>query len=82
VVEQAFNPNTGEAEEGLVYKVSSGTARAVQRNLVSKKKKKQKQKQQQQQQKKKHVYYLQCKALLQSFISILQENLGKNFIYF
>ena len=43
-----FNPSTWEAEAGrisefeasLVYKVSSRTARAIQRNPVSKKKKK------------------------------------------
>jgi hypothetical protein len=43
----AFNPNTWEAEAGgslefeasLVYRVSSRTARATQRNPVSKKKK-------------------------------------------
>jgi hypothetical protein len=47
VVAHAFNPSTGEAEAGgflifedsLVYKVSSRTARAMQRNPVSKKKK-------------------------------------------
>ena len=35
----AFNPSTQEAEAGgfLVYKVSSRTARAIQRNHVSKK---------------------------------------------
>jgi hypothetical protein len=40
----AFNPSILEAEAGryLVYKVSSGTARAIQRNPVSKKKKKKK----------------------------------------
>jgi hypothetical protein len=43
-VEHAFNPSTQEAEAGgfefkvsLVYKVSSRTARATQRNTVSKK---------------------------------------------
>jgi hypothetical protein len=44
VVEHAFNPSTREAEAGrflsseanLVYKVSSRTARAIQRNPVSK----------------------------------------------
>jgi hypothetical protein len=46
VVAHAFNPNTWEAEAGgflslrPVYKVSSRTARATQRNPVSKKKKK------------------------------------------
>jgi hypothetical protein len=47
VVAHAFNPSTWEAEAGgshefeasLVYKVSSRTARATQRNPVSKKKK-------------------------------------------
>ena len=50
VVVHAFNPSTREAEAGgflssrpsLVYKVSSRTARATQRNPVSKKKKKSK----------------------------------------
>jgi hypothetical protein len=36
VVEQAFNPSTWEAEASLVYRVSSRTARATQRNPVSK----------------------------------------------
>jgi hypothetical protein len=47
VVAQAFNPNTGgrgrwisEFEASLDYKVSSWTARATQRNPVSKKPKK------------------------------------------
>jgi hypothetical protein len=47
MVANAFNPSTREAEAGvflqaeagLVYKVSSRTARATQRNPVSKKKK-------------------------------------------
>ena len=46
VVAHAFNPRTREAEAGgfefkasLVYRVSSRTARAAQRNPVSKKKK-------------------------------------------
>jgi hypothetical protein len=46
MVAHAFNPSTQEAEAGesefeasLVYKVSSRTARARQRNPVSKKKK-------------------------------------------
>jgi hypothetical protein len=45
VVVHAFNPSTREAEAGrfefkanLVYRVSSRTARAIQRNHVSKKK--------------------------------------------
>jgi hypothetical protein len=46
VVAHAFNPSTREAEAGgslefeasLVYKVSSRTARAIQRNPVSKNK--------------------------------------------
>jgi hypothetical protein len=38
----AFNPNTREAEASLVYKVSSRTARATQRNPVSKNQKKKK----------------------------------------
>jgi hypothetical protein len=37
VVEQAFSLSTGEAEASLVYRVSSRTARATQRNPVSKK---------------------------------------------
>ena len=49
----SFNPSTWEAEAvdliefeaSLVYKLSSSTARATQRNLVSKKKKKSKMKQ-------------------------------------
>jgi hypothetical protein len=36
VVAQAFNPSTWEAEASLVYRVSSRTARAIQRNPVSK----------------------------------------------
>jgi hypothetical protein len=32
VVEHAFNPSTRELEASLVYKVSSRTARAIQRN--------------------------------------------------
>jgi hypothetical protein len=52
VVANAFNPSTWEAEAGrflefegsLVYKVSSRTARATQRNPVSKSKKKKKKK--------------------------------------
>jgi hypothetical protein len=50
-VAHAFNPSTWEAQAGgfefkasLIYKVSSRTARAIQRNPISKKKK-QKQKQ-------------------------------------
>ena len=35
VVAHAFNPSTWEAEAGLVYKGSSRTARAVQRDPVS-----------------------------------------------
>jgi hypothetical protein len=50
VVAHTFNPSTWEAEAGgslefeasLVYKVSSRTARAIQRNPVSKKTKKKK----------------------------------------
>jgi hypothetical protein len=54
VVVHAFNPSTWETETGgrdrqisefkvsLVYKVSSRTARGIQRNPVSKKKKKKK----------------------------------------
>jgi hypothetical protein len=50
VVAHAFNPSTWEAEAGgslefeasLVYRVSSRTTRATQRNPVSKKKKKKK----------------------------------------
>jgi hypothetical protein len=48
VVAHAFNPSTWEAEAGrfmsLVYKVSSRTARAIQRNPVSKKQQQQQQK--------------------------------------
>jgi hypothetical protein len=52
VVAHAFNPSTREAEAGgslefeasLVYKVSSRTARAIQRNPVSKNQKKKKKK--------------------------------------
>jgi hypothetical protein len=53
MVAHAFNPSTREAEAGrwisefegsLVYKVSSRTARATQRNPVSKKKQQQQQK--------------------------------------
>jgi hypothetical protein len=56
VVAHAFNPSTQEAEAGrqmasLVYRVSSRTARATQRNPVSKKKKN---KQTKKQKKKKH----------------------------
>jgi hypothetical protein len=51
VVVHAFNPSTREAEASLVYKVSSRTARATQRNPVSKKKKKTKNKNQNQNQK-------------------------------
>jgi hypothetical protein len=41
VVAHAFNPSTRDAEAGnLVYKVSSRTARAIQRNPVSKNKNK------------------------------------------
>jgi hypothetical protein len=43
VVAHAFNPSTPEAEASLVYKVSSRTARAIQRNLVPKNKNKNKQ---------------------------------------
>ena len=50
MVAHAFDPSTWEAEAGgslifkasLVYRVSSRTARAAQRNLVSKKQNKQK----------------------------------------
>ena len=50
MVAHAFNPSTREAEAGgslefeasLVYKVSSRTARAIQRNPVSKNQKKKK----------------------------------------
>jgi hypothetical protein len=52
VVAHAFNPSTREAEAGgfsefeasLVYKVSSRTARAIQRHPVSKKNQKKKKK--------------------------------------
>jgi hypothetical protein len=45
VVVHAFHPSTWEAEAGgfLVYKVSSRTARAIQRNPVSKNNNNQKQ---------------------------------------
>ena len=59
----AFNPSTQEAEAGgrrisefevnLVYRVSSRTTRATQRNPVSKNQKKKKRKR-----KKKHIYYM------------------------
>jgi hypothetical protein len=42
VVAHTFNPITQEAEAGLVYKVSSRRARAIQRNPVSKNQKKKK----------------------------------------
>jgi hypothetical protein len=38
VVVHAFNPSTWEAEASLVYRVSSRTTRAIQRNPVSKNK--------------------------------------------
>jgi hypothetical protein len=46
LVAHAFNPGTWEAEfkANLIYRVSSRTARAIQRNPVSKKKKKKKKK--------------------------------------
>jgi hypothetical protein len=44
LVAHAFNPSTQEAEAGLVYKVSSRTARATQRNPVLKNQKKKKKK--------------------------------------
>jgi hypothetical protein len=44
VVAHAFIPSTWEAEASLVYRVSSRTARATQRNPVSKKTKKEKKK--------------------------------------
>jgi hypothetical protein len=40
MVAHTFNPSTREAEASLVYKVSSRTARAIQRNPVSKNKQK------------------------------------------
>jgi hypothetical protein len=56
MVAHAFNPSTWEAEAGrflssrlLVYKVSSRTARAIQRNPVSENKNKNKTKQKQKQ---------------------------------
>ena len=60
VVVHAFNPSSWEAEAGgslefaasLVYRVSSRTARATQRNRVLKNQKKKKKKKQQQQQQK------------------------------
>jgi hypothetical protein len=52
VVVHTFNPSTWEAEASLVYRVSSRTARATQRNL-SRKKQKQKNKKQKQKQKNK-----------------------------
>jgi hypothetical protein len=36
MVAHTFNPSTREAEASLVYRVSSRTARAIQRNPVSK----------------------------------------------
>jgi hypothetical protein len=53
VVVHAFNPSTWEAEASLVYRVSSRTARAIQRNPVSKKQNKTKQNKQ-----KKKVQYI------------------------
>jgi hypothetical protein len=44
VVVHAFDPSSWEAEASLVYKVSSRTARATQRNPVSKNQKKKKKK--------------------------------------
>jgi hypothetical protein len=38
MVVHAFNPSTGEFEASLIYKVSSRTARAIQRNPVLKNK--------------------------------------------
>jgi hypothetical protein len=53
VVTHAFNPSTWEAEAGgfLVYRVSSRTARAIQRNPVLKKKNKNNNKKRQEDQK-------------------------------
>ena len=42
MVAHAFNPSTWEAEASLVYRVSSRTAGATQRNPVSKKQKEKK----------------------------------------
>ena len=57
VVAQAFNPSRGrqisEFEARMVYKVRSRTARAIQRNPVSKKNKKTKPKKKQNQKNKK-----------------------------
>jgi hypothetical protein len=39
-VAHTFDPSTREAEASLVYRVSSRTARAIQRNPVSKNQKK------------------------------------------
>jgi hypothetical protein len=44
VVLHGFNPSPWAAEAGLVYKVSSRTAKAIQRNPVSERKKKKKNK--------------------------------------
>jgi hypothetical protein len=44
VVAHAFNPSTWEAEAGLVYRVSSRTARTIQRNPILEKKEKRKEK--------------------------------------
>jgi hypothetical protein len=65
LVAHAFNPSTWEAEAGgflsfdasLVYKVSSRTARAIQRNPVSKNKKQNKTKQN------KKVYFIYMSTL-------------------
>jgi hypothetical protein len=63
VVAHAFNPSTWEAEAGgfefkasLFYKVSSRTARATQRNPVSRKKEKRKKKKRMHR-KKEHLNY-------------------------
>ena len=53
MVVHGFNPSTWEAEVSLVYKVSSRTARDIQRNPVSKKKKKKKGKKERKKERKK-----------------------------
>jgi hypothetical protein len=72
VVAHAFNPSTREAEAGgflrasLVYRVSSRTARAKQRNPVSEKQNKTKQnkRKNKKQQQHKNTYFLAFSFLL------------------
>jgi hypothetical protein len=60
VVVHGFNPSTWEAEVSLVYKVSSRTARDIQRNPVSKKKKKKKRKEGKKERKKEILTIKMC----------------------